>query len=623
MGVDFVFVGRGGSGGGGGGGDGGGDVGNPIVSPSSVASSCPTPSPRAEGQTPVASTAHLPSLERETSAASALASWGRPPPVLEAAPRAGGRPPLPAAAVADRSGGGQGRGGGSDGSRPSAQLARDLEVLWQRVTAPSADSSTTAAESTTAESSLDERWASPAGASGELVMQDMLDDPPNRFVSSAQAPAMDVTEEDFLRGLDWLVPAFDDLDDLLLPPPPPALVPPSAPAGAATDALVGQSPMPPPTPAPPPLPSPPVLPSQPPQAGAATGGAIQMLVAVAHAIVEGDPVAVQRLMADVNEVASVYGDASQRLCAYFLEGLVARTSSGGRSIDECSEADVPLEFHEPDCGRQIMEAFQALAARPGGPPCLRMTAIDLPALHNLRAYCILEAGERLKSVAAMCKVPFEYQAIGQRIDRVKASMITLRANEVLAVNCSLRLHQLLDETATPSNPRKGVLKMIRELNPSIVALVEQNAHTNSPFFLARFYEALFYYAGVFESIDASIPRYIAERRLYEQRVLGRAIVNVVACEGKDRVERQEPLGVWQRRFMRAGFVGRPLNEKVVATVQGLLAVYREGYGLHGMGENSLILSWQDRSLLAMSAWQPDHRTWPDEMYTDGTRDYCA
>eukprot|EP00850_Spirogloea_muscicola_P004300 SM000018S03665 [mRNA] locus=s18:617991:621233:- [translate_table: standard] len=599
------------------------------------------------------SAAKLPSVERETSVASALASWGRPPPVLEAAPSAGGRPPLPAAAVPGRSGGGQGRGGGGDGSWPSAQLARDLEVLWQRVTAPSADSSTTAAESTTAESSLDERWAGHAGASSELVMQDMLDDPPNRFVSSAQAPAMDVTEEDFLRGLDWLVPAFDDLDDLLLPPPPPALVPPSAPAAAATDAPVGQSPMPPPAPAPPPPPLPQVPSSQPPLAGAATGGAIQMLVAVAHAIVEGDPVAVQRLMADVNEVASVYGDASQRLCAYFLEGLVARTSSGGKSIDECSEADVPLEFHEPDCGRQIMEAFQvlvmaspyltfgqvaansaileafegashvhivdfgighaiqwpsmiqALAARPGGPPCLRMTAIDLPALHNLRAYCILEAGERLKSVAAVCKVPFEYQAIGQRIDRVKASMITLRANEVLAVNCSLRLHQLLDETATPSNPRKGVLKMIRELNPSIVTLVEQNAHTNSPFFLARFYEALFYYAGVFESIDASIPRYIAERRLYEQRVLGRAIVNVIACEGKDRVERQEPLGVWQRRFMRAGFVGRPLSEKVVATVQGLLAVYREGYGLHGMGENSLILSWQDRSLLAMSAWQPD------------------
>ena len=54
------------------------------------------------------------------------------------------------------------------------------------------------------------------------------------------------------------------------------------------------------------------------------------------------------------------------------------------------------------------------------------------------------------------------------------------------------------------------------------------------------------------------------------QVLGRAIVNVVACEGKDRVERQEALGLWQRRVKRAGFEPAALSENVVKTVQALL-----------------------------------------------------
>lgn len=255
-------------------------------------------------------------------------------------------------------------------------------------------------------------------------------------------------------------------------------------------------------------------------------------------------------------------------------------------------------------GLQWPPLFQALGVRPGGPPHVRLTAIDLPTHGLKRAYCIEETGARLKEVAKQHFIELEYHPIPSRLENVLPEHIELREGEVVAVNCSLRLHQLLDETATPSNPRQVVLRTIRALNPSIYTVVVQQTNQNSPFFLSRFYEALYYYSGLFDSMDASVPDHSPERLVFEQQVLGKSIVNVVACEGQNRVERQEPLCQWQARMRNVGFRQRPLSINVKGIVQELLTTYRSGYGLQVHDEASLMLTWHSVPLLAMSTWEP-------------------
>ena len=179
-------------------------------------------------------------------------------------------------------------------------------------------------------------------------------------------------------------------------------------------------------------------------------------------------------------------------------------------------------------------------------------------------------GHQLQTVAQTWEVPFQFVGMSSALEAVTPAMLGLREGEVVAVNCALRLHQLLDESVSPSNPRNHVLRTIRALNPKICTLVEQHTNHNSPFFLARFYEALYYYFSVFESIDAAIPRDDRARRLFEEQVLGKAIVNLVAAEGQERTERQEPLQQWQQRMRSAGLVPRPISARVVATVKALL-----------------------------------------------------
>ena len=78
-------------------------------------------------------------------------------------------------------------------------------------------------------------------------------------------------------------------------------------------------------------------------------------------------------------------------------------------------------------------------------------------------------------------------------------------------------------------------------------------------------------------MDNSLPWHSTERVLIEERVLGRKIVNIVACEGAERIERHESLARWQYRMQRAGFKAVKMSAEVVENVQ----VGRKGRGKGG------------------------------------------
>ena len=211
-----------------------------------------------------------------------------------------------------------------------------------------------------------------------------------------------------------------------------------------------------------------------------------------------------------------------------------------------------------------------LSNTPTLPPSLPTSIPSHSLPHLLLFLGLLADAVSLQSVAATFKVPFSFNVLPVDLPDLNVDMVKREEGELLLVNCSLRLHNLMDETVTPSNPRAAVLKTMRQLQPALATLVEQHTNHNSPFFLSRFLESLHYYALLFDAMDASVAD-SEERRLFERRVLGRAIVNVVAAEGQERTERQEPLGHWQRRVQRAGFAAWPLSRDVVATASALLS----------------------------------------------------
>lgn len=368
----------------------------------------------------------------------------------------------------------------------------------------------------------------------------------------------------------------------------------------------------------------------------------QLLVECARALSDNRIDDFERLVERARKEVSISGEPIQRLGAYMIEGLVARKQSSGTNIYRALRCKEPLgrdllsymhilyeicpylkfgymaangaiadacrnedNIHIIDFqiaqGTQWVTLLQALAARPSGPPKVRITGIDDPVSKYARGASLEAVGKRLASLSEKFKITVEFNALSVYGPDVRREMLDVRPGEALAVNFPLQLHHTPDESVDVNNPRDGLLRMVKSLNPKVTTLVEQESNTNTTPFLTRFIETLDYYSAMFESIDVTMPRDRKERINVEQHCLAKDIVNIIACEGKERVERHELFGKWKSRFTMAGFRQYPLSSYVNSVIRALLRCYSEHYTLVEK-DGAMLLGWKDRMLISASAW---------------------
>ncbi|MBA0816090.1 hypothetical protein Gohar_000788 [Gossypium harknessii] len=181
-------------------------------------------------------------------------------------------------------------------------------------------------------------------------------------------------------------------------------------------------------------------------------------------------------------------------------------------------------------------------------------------------------------------------------------MLDCRPGEALVVNFAFQLHHMPDESVSTINQRDQLLRMVKGLNPKLVTVVEQDVNTNTSPFFPRFIEAYSYYSTVSESLDATLPRESQDRMNFEKQCLARDIVNIVACEGEERIERYEVAGKWRARMMMAGLTSHPMSQNVIDMIWKHIKEYCDRYKLkEDLG--ALHFGWEDKSLIVASAWR--------------------
>ncbi|CAH9063291.1 unnamed protein product [Cuscuta epithymum] len=367
-----------------------------------------------------------------------------------------------------------------------------------------------------------------------------------------------------------------------------------------------------------------------------------LLTACARALDEKKLSDFDRLVDHARGLVSITGNPIQRLGAYMIEGLVARKEASGSNIYRALRCNEPtgkdllsymhilyeicpyLKFGYEAANGAIAEAcrnddrihiidfqiaqggqwitlLQALAARPSGPPHVRITGIDDPVSRHARGDGLAAVGKRLAAISERFKIQVEFHPVPVYASLITIDMLGVRPGESLAVNFPLQLHHTPDESVDVKNPRDGLLRLVKSMSPKVVTLVEQESNTNTAPFFPRFKEALDYYSAMFESLDVVLARDRKERINVEQHCLARDLVNVIACEGKERVERHEMLGKWKSRFNMAGFQQYPLSSYVNSVLKGLLKCYSEHYTIVEK-DGAMLLGWKERNLISTSAW---------------------
>ncbi|EFJ37787.1 GRAS-family protein [Selaginella moellendorffii] len=274
--------------------------------------------------------------------------------------------------------------------------------------------------------------------------------------------------------------------------------------------------------------------------------------------------------------------------------------------------DLDLQY-----GLQWPALIQALALRPGGPPTLRLTGIGPPQPH--RHDLLHEIGLKLAQLADSVNVDFAFHGVvAARLNDVQPWMLTVRRGEAVAVNSVFQMHKaLVEEPSDGGNPAAGgnggggrrsspideVLRLVRNLKPKIVTLVEQDADHNSPVFMERFMAALHYYSTMFDSLEACNLAPGSVEQMVAETYLGQEIGNIVACEGAARTERHETLTQWRIRMARSGFQPLYLGSNAFKQANMLLTLFSgDGYRVEEK-DGCLTLGWHSRPLVAASAWE--------------------
>ncbi|RDX91942.1 Scarecrow-like protein 9, partial [Mucuna pruriens] len=329
-----------------------------------------------------------------------------------------------------------------------------------------------------------------------------------------------------------------------------------------------------------------------------------LLVLCAQAVAADDHRNAHELLKQIRQHSTPFGDGNQRLAHIFADGLEARLAGTGSQIykglvsQRTSAANVlkayhlylaacpfrkisnfisnitiressaqSMKVHVIDFG--ILYGFQwptfiqRLSWRTGGPPKLRITGIDFPQPGFRPAERVIETGHRLAAYAEAFNVPFEYNAIAKNWDKIQLEELEIDKDEFLVVTCFYRGKNLLDESVVVDSPRNNFLSLIRKINPKLFIHGLMNGAFNAPFFVTRFREALFHYSSLFDMLETIVPREDWERMLIEKEIFGREALNVIACEGYERVERQESYKQWQARILRAGFLQQSFDRETV------------------------------------------------------------
>jgi hypothetical protein len=377
----------------------------------------------------------------------------------------------------------------------------------------------------------------------------------------------------------------------------------------------------------------------------------QLLLHCASAMEANDVTYPQQIVWVMNNVASMEGDSNQKLLAYFLRSLILRASKitphfilptlqgplrGSTKIATALEltnyVDVMpwYRFGYIAANGAILEAFEgkdkvhildlntshcmqwptlieALSERSEGPPHVRLSVCiaKSPVPPQLEVD-YQELIVRLAKFARMRNVPFEFQLFHQECEDLHPSMIDVREDEVLAVNCLLRLHYVSDENLNDESscPRDKILRLIRTLNPKIITLTDEDVNLTSPNLVSRLKSAFNYLWIPFDALHTLLPQDSEQRAHFEGELASR-IENIVACEGPQRIERMESKEKWVQRMKNEGFEMIPFTGDVATEITHMLSEHSGCWGLKkDDDEDVLFLTWKGHNVSFSTVWVP-------------------
>jgi hypothetical protein len=201
-------------------------------------------------------------------------------------------------------------------------------------------------------------------------------------------------------------------------------------------------------------------------------------------------------------------------------------------------------------------------------------------------------------------VPFKFHAITAKFETVRTEDLDINPDEVLVVNSMFQFRNLMDETLTADriNPKDRVLNTIRGMKPAVFIHGVVNASYCAASFVTRFRQALYNFTAAFDLMETTVSRDSDLRLVVERDIFARSAMNIIACEGADRVERTQNYKDWHARNQRAGLRQLPLDPDVIRVLKAQVKKSHQKNFMINEDHHWLLQGWKGRVLTALSIW---------------------
>ncbi|CAI9756318.1 unnamed protein product [Fraxinus pennsylvanica] len=239
--------------------------------------------------------------------------------------------------------------------------------------------------------------------------------------------------------------------------------------------------------------------------------------------------------------------------------------------------------------------MQGLASRKDNPvELLKITAVGT-SKHKLET-----TGKWLSSFAESLNLPFSFRTVISELNDLKDCFFEVKAEEMVAVYLFLNLCGIL----ASADHLESFIVFVKKLNPCVIAIVEMEVNTNTPIFMDRFYEAIFFASAVFDLLDTCLKEDIMHRKMIEEIYLRQMILSMITEESDERIQRFTKIDFWRELFARFDLVEAELSQ--LSLDQANLVLKTSpcwSSATIDMNGKSMILGWNGTPILSLSVWK--------------------
>ncbi|ERN02115.1 hypothetical protein AMTR_s00045p00167670 [Amborella trichopoda] len=315
--------------------------------------------------------------------------------------------------------------------------------------------------------------------------------------------------------------------------------------------------------------------------------------------------------------SSPVGNPVQRLVFHFADALWEKVEreTGMKSLKpECIEGEADVDEVFKGYHPAVLATYKAVPFA----KLLQFTAsqVIISALASATKIHLIDLEARtgmhwsmvMQSLSERSKYPVELLKItmvgdsGERMEEtdMREELFELDREESVPVFGPLVLRALL----VKPHCLEKMIRIIRNLCLDIMVLTEVEGKHNSPSFVNRFIEALFYYSAYFDSLDAFIEAADSNRLAMEGTFMASAMRNMVVREGRERVIRNVGLDTWRLFLNREGFEEVEVSEDALYQAKLIVESYSHSDSVSlEMNGKAMTVGWKGTPLHSISAWR--------------------